>query len=115
MNGDKNKAYKDCMKAETRKCEDEGRAHFNDNFCPALLYGPAMGGAVKGGYELGKKAGWWATTKTVVESVVSKAGPYVAVVSGALSIRRLAREGVAIENACKKNLDELCKRRAGLL
>ena len=112
---DNNKEYKDCVKAETRACKAQGRAYFNDNFYNSLLYGPAAGAIGTGIFAAGKKAGWWGAIKMGVGTVAAKAGPYVTVVASALAIRDLAQAGVAIENACKTNIDELCRRRAGLL
>lgn len=112
--GDKNKAYKDCMKAETRKCEAQGRAYFNDNFYTAVVLGPTAVGTVRTVYDI-RKLGVWGAFKAGFGAVVTKAGPYVTVVTSTLAVAALTRAAVAVENGCKTNLDELCKRRAGLL
>ncbi|MGH9948407.1 MAG: RHS repeat domain-containing protein [Pyrinomonadaceae bacterium] len=111
----KEKAYKDCVKAETRKCETEGRAYFNDNFYKALVFGPTAGVVVRTGHGIGQGLGFWGAIKAGFGAVITKAGPYVAVVTSTLAVAALTRAAVAIENGCKTNLDELCRRRAGLL
>jgi len=112
----KEKAYKDCMKAETRNCENLGRAYFNDNFYTALVAGPLATTTVRTGYGFFKEGlGLWAAFKAGAGALVTKAGAYVTAVASVLAVAALTRAAVAVENTCKMKLDELCKRRAGIL
>jgi len=114
-NDKKKKEYDKCMKEERRKCYEQGRAYFDDNFYSAVLFGTTVGVGVRTLHAAGESAGLWAAFKGAVGQVIRKAGPYVAVATSLWAVRSLAKAGQAIEDACMTDKDELCRRRSGLL